>query len=76
VSTGLCQLPPRLRRRYSVVFIRMYQGRTAAIVPPKKRVITVPNAKAAVVKCIVSSIGLNYIVIMYHSDTKVCNRCY
>jgi len=72
----LCQLPPRLRRRYSVVFIMKYQGRTAANVPPKKRVIAVPNVKAAVVKCIVSSIGLNYIAIMYHSDTKVCNYRY
>jgi hypothetical protein len=31
----------------------MYQGRTAAIVPPKKRVIAVPKAKVAVVKFIV-----------------------
>jgi hypothetical protein len=31
----------------------MYQGRTAAIVPPKKRVIAVPNVKVAVVKFIV-----------------------
>ena len=55
---------------------RKYQGRTAASVPPKKRVIAVPNVKAAVVKCIVSSIGLNYIVIMYHSDTKICLNRY
>jgi len=28
------------------------------------------------VKFIVSSIGLNYIVIMYHTDTKVCHNRY
>ena len=55
---------------------RKYQGRTAASVPPKKRDIAVPNVKVAVVKFIVSSIGLNYIVIMYHSDTKVCHNRY
>ena len=44
---------------------------------PKKRVITVPTARVAVVKFIIRPPWVhNYIDIMYHYDTKVCNDDY
>jgi hypothetical protein len=57
IKKGRCQLVfasylPVCADDIQFYLFRKCQGRTAAIVPPKKRVIAVPSAKVAVVKFI------------------------